>query len=367
MTSYARRLAAALLASILLAGCAASGGSSGGTTQPADDTPLTELDVLDDPKAYEGPSTAQLVHREITPVAEDPEQVLPAQVTSHDRSGDIAVEVTDTSRVLALDISGSIAATVWGLGLGDTLVGRDTSTTFPGTEDLPEVTSSGHSINAEAVLALDPTLVITDGSVGPRDVVEQLREAGVTVVFVHNDSSFAGAVSMAHEVAAVLGAEPAGELLATQLQADIDRTKSEIAAFAPSADGDKLRMVFLYLRGSSGVYYIFGEESGASDLIEGLGGHDVAADLGWTDMQPLTDEAIVAADPDLILVMTDGIASTGGVDGLLADRPAVAMTTAGAKKRFVDMADGDILSFGPRSAEVLAALARAVYAPQPQS
>jgi iron complex transport system substrate-binding protein len=50
-------------------------------------------------------------------------------------------------------------------------------------------------------------------------------------------------------------------------------------------------------------------------------------------MQPLTDEAMVAADPDLILVMTDGLASVGGVDGLLAAKPAIALTAAGQHRR----------------------------------
>jgi iron complex transport system substrate-binding protein len=77
----------------------------------------------------------------------------------------------------------------------------------------------------------------------------------------------------------------------------------------------------------------------------------------------MTDEAMVAANPDLILVMTDGLESVGGVDGLLADKPAIALTTAGQHRRFVDMADGDILSFGPRTPAVLDALARAIYAP----
>jgi iron complex transport system substrate-binding protein len=123
-------------------------------------------------------------------------------------------------------------------------------------------------------------------------------------------------------------------------------------------------MVFLYLRGSAGVYYILGKESGASDLIKGLGGLDVAAEQGWADSIPMTDESVVAADPDLILVMTDGIKSVGGIDQLLTDRPALALTAAGRSRRFVDMADSDVLSFGPRAAGVLDALARAVYAPE---
>ncbi|MDZ4045258.1 MAG: hemin receptor, partial [Rhodoglobus sp.] len=68
-------------------------------------------------------------------------------------------------------------------------------------------------------------------------------------------------------------------------------------------------------------------------------------------------------NPDLILVMTEGLASVDGVDGLLASKPAIALTNAGQHRRFVDMADGDILSFGPRTAAVLDALARAIYAP----
>jgi iron complex transport system substrate-binding protein len=204
---------------------------------------------------------------------------------------------------------------------------------------------------------------VTDGSIGPRDVVEQLRDVGITVVFVANEPSFDGAAQLARDVAAVYGAPDAGELLAERVGADVAGKIAEIADIAPREDGDRLRMLFLYLRGSAGVYYLFGEESGADHLIEGLGGIDVAGELGWDGMKPMTDEAMVAADPDLVLVMSHGIESVGGVDGLLADKPAIALTGAGEHRRFVDMEDGQILSFGPRSALVLDALARAIYAP----
>ncbi len=349
---------------LALAGCSAP---SAGTTTPsptlADDRPLAELDLAAAPRTHVGPSTALLATEALQPVESSPAQRLPATVVSRDSGGDVEVTIGDTSRVIGLDMAGSIAATIWGLGLGDTLVGRDISTTFDGAADLPVVTSSGHAIDAESVLALRPTLVITDGSIGPRDVLSQLRESGVTVVFVENDASFDGAAQLARDVSAALGVPATGDLLAERIQDDVDAKIAEIAAVAPVAEGDRVRMIFLYLRGGSGIYYLFGEESGAGDLIRGLSGVDVAAEIGWTGMQPMTDEAIVSANPDLILVMTDGIDSAGGIDGLLAAKPAIALTAAGQNKRFVDMADGDILSFGPRSAAVLDALARAVYAP----
>src|SRR5690606_35497361 len=166
--------------------------------------------------------------------------LLPATVVSHDPDGDREVTVDDTSRVIALDMAGSLAATVWGLGLGDTLVGRDMSTTFPGTEDLPVVTSGAHAVNAESVLALRPTLVLTDGSIGPRDVLEQLRESGVTVVFLRNESSFEGAAQLARDTAAALGVAEVGELLAERITSEVATVRDQIAAIAPTDPDKKL-------------------------------------------------------------------------------------------------------------------------------
>jgi iron complex transport system substrate-binding protein len=352
-------LAVVVTAGSLLAGCSAPHAAPASAPIPSQ-APLAELDLAPDPRAHQGPSTAVLPTSAIDVLDPVPEQSLPATVLSHDAGGDRQVTVDDASRVLGLDLAGSIAATIAGLGYASSLVGRDVSTTFEGSDHLPAVTSGGHTINAEAVLALRPTLVITDGTIGPRDVLEQLREAGVTVVFVDNAPSFAGAEQLARDVAAALGVAEGGDRLADAIAAEVEAKVAEIAAIAP---GDRVRMLFLYLRGGSGIYYLFGEESGADELIRALSGVDVAGEIGWNGMRPMTDEALIAADPDLVLVMTDGLASAGGVDGLLASKPALALTTAGQNRRFVDMADGVVLGFGPRSAAVLDALARAVYAP----
>lgn len=351
---------AALL--VALGGCAttAPAATTSPTTTGDPSVPLSQLDVLDDPRSYVGESTAVLADSGI-PALPAPEQNLPVTVTSHELDGDREVTVTTTDRIIPMDLSGSIAATVFGLGLGGSVVGRDISTTFAEAADLPVVTSSGHTVNSEAILALRPDVVITDGTIGPIDVVLQLRDAGIAVVFVDTDPSIDGVGELARQVSAALGAPAAGEELAGQLVSGIEAKVAEIAEIVPA--GEPLRMLFLYLRGSSGIYYLFGAESGADVLITSLGGVDVAAELGFSGSRPMTDEAMVAANPDLILVMTDGLASVDGVDGLLASKPAIALTAAGQHRRFVDMADGDILSFGPRTAGVLDALARAIYAP----
>jgi iron complex transport system substrate-binding protein len=364
VTRILRAALATAASAVLLAGCGVTAETAGApaTTPPADTRPFSELEFYPDPRAAEGPRTAVVATDAVEPIVHDVTQHLPVTVVSHDPDGDRDVVVDDTSRVIALDLAGSLAATVWGLGLGDRLVGRDMSTTFPGTEDLPVVTSGAHAVNAESVLALRPTLVLTDGTIGPRDVLEQLRESGVAVVFLENEPSLEGAARLARDTGQALGVSEVGEMLAERIASEVEAVRAQIAAIAPSEPEKKLRVVFLYLRGASGIYYLFGAESGADHLIEALGARDVAAELGWEGMRPMTDEAMVEADPDVVLVMTNGLASAGGVEGLLEAKPALALTSAGKHQRFVDMGDGQVLSFGPRSALVLDALARALYA-----
>ena len=349
--------------SLGLVGCAASPGSGPTDTPTASGpvVPLAELDVPTDPRSITGPSTALLADSAIPVLEGDWPQSLPTTITSHDLDGDVEVEVERADRVIGLDIAGSIAATIVGLGLADRLVGRDVSSDLPGLGELPVVTSNGHTVNSEAIIALAPDLVITDGTIGPVDVLQQLRDAGIAVVFVDAEATLDGAALLAEQVGAALGMADAGAALAEQLDAAIAAKVAEIAGIVPG--GDPLRVLFLYLRGGSGVYYLFGDGSGADALIDALGATDVAAEVGIVGSRPMTDEAMIAAAPDLILVMSGGLESMGGVDGMIDTLTAVALTPAGTNRRIVDMADAAVLSFGPRTPGVLDALARAVYAP----
>ena len=74
---------------------------------------------------------------------------------------------------------------------------------------------------------------------------------------------------------------------------------------------------------------------------------------------PLTAEAVAALDPDVILVMTRGLESVGGLEGLV-QRPRVAQTRAGRERRVVTVDDTLLLSFGPRTGELVSALSAAL-------
>ncbi|KQQ09762.1 heme/hemin ABC transporter substrate-binding protein [Rathayibacter sp. Leaf296] len=351
----AGHVVAALAAIALLAGCSSASTAAEGAPSPrlADVTPLTE------PRTATCPSTARIDAASVDPITTGT-QSLPASVV--DAQG-TAVTVTDTSRILALDLYGSTSRLVFELGLGDSVVGRDVSSDFAEIADRPLVTQNGHDLNAEAILDLAPTVLLTDSSLGPWDTVLQMRDAGIPVVVVGSDRSIATIPTLVGEVAAALGVPERGAELTARLSASVDETIARIDAVAPADPAQRLRIVFLYVRGQSGVYYLFGEGSGADDLVRSLGGIDVAAEIGWEGMRPLTDEGLVAAAPDLVLMMTGGLESVDGVDGLLEAVPALAQTPAGQNRRIVDMADTQILSFGPDTPRTLEALAVAIYAP----
>ncbi|WP_329138878.1 ABC transporter substrate-binding protein [Streptomyces sp. NBC_01476] len=362
-----RRVAAVTAALVLAAAATACGGGGSAPTAAGGSVtatrnpvlPWSQLKPLADPRTYQGPTTATVADADITPVTTAPHPVLPASVTDNQGT---KVTVRSVDRILALDLYGTLSATVYGLGLGGELVGRDQSTGFPEAAKLPVVTGSTHQLNAEAILKLHPTVLITDSTLGPWDVVLQMRSAGIPVVVVDAKRGIATVRPLVDQVAAALGVRAEGKLLGDRLDTQIAAEKAQIAKVVPAEPARRLRVEFLYVRGQAGVYYIFGQGSGADSLIDAVGGVDVATRAGIKGFSPLNAEALAKTRPDVIIMMTLGLQSVGGVDGALK-LPGVAQTPAGRQRRIVDMSDYQVLSFGPLTAPVLDGLARALYAP----
>lgn len=296
--------------------------------------------------------TAALETTSPVPVVDNPTATLPVTVTGFDG---VDVTITDNTRIVAADRNGTFATTVVALGLGDNLVGRDTGADFPSVADVPVVTVGGHSLSTEAILNLNPTVFLTDTTIGPISVQEQLRAAGIPVVFLDPTRTLEGVAGQIQAVADALGVLAAGQAL-------IERTEADIAAARNLVPVGKepLKIAFLYLRGTA-ITMIGGEGSGADSLVEALGAIDAGSASGIADkFVPVTSEALIAAAPDMLLMMTHGLESIGGIEGL-EKIPGIAQTPAGKNQQVVDMEDGTILSFGPNTGLVLQALAEAIY------
>lgn len=300
------------------------------------------------------PQTASIGTNKVEPLAAPGSAALPVTLKSADGA---TVTVKDTSRILAVNLYGSLADIVFSLGLGDRVIGRDRSTDFEQASSLPYVTGSGHDLSAEGILKLKPTVVLTDDTIGPPEVLKQLRRAGVPVVFFEHDETLASLPSRITSVAHALGVDTQGAALVKRLNTQLASAK---AAALKQVTGTP-KIAFLYLRGTAGVYLVGGQGAGSDDLIESIGATDAGTVAGLEGFRPLTSEALIKSAPDVILVMTKSLASVGGIKGLLK-LPGVAQTPAGRDHRIVDMDDSVLLSFGTRTPQVLTALSTAVAA-----
>ncbi|MCO8271606.1 ABC transporter substrate-binding protein [Actinoplanes sp. TRM 88003] len=153
------------------------------------------------------------------------------------------VTTTDTSRILALDADGTLATTVYALGLGDRLVGRDVSTGLPELANLPLVTHNGHELNGEAILDLRPTVVLTDYSIGPLEVQLQLRDSGLPVVIMSDQRSRAQIGPQIEAVATALGVPRQGQELAARVLRETEAARARVAELVPADPAKRLRMV----------------------------------------------------------------------------------------------------------------------------
>ena len=309
--------------------------------------------VLPDPRTITGLSTVEeLSDPEV--IDGDFQQQLPAQITDFQGEN---VTISDTSRILPLDLTGNISRTLVALGMADSIVGRTVSSTEKTLADRPVVTEQGHSINVEAALELRPTLVITDLTVGPVEAFEQFRASGVPVVVIDSNHGLDNIEAGINGIGAAVGMRDAAAALSQRTRSEVDTARQEIAAWAPE---EPLSIAFLYVRGTAGVFFILGPDEGSTALIEGVGGKDVAANANLGSTTPASAEALLAVNPDVYFTMTNGLESTGGMDGLFA-RAGVADTTAGKNRRVVAIPDGISLSFGPQAADTLRSVAKALY------
>jgi iron complex transport system substrate-binding protein len=260
------------------------------------------------------------------------------------------IEKLTDARIVAL--ANGAAELIAAMGYQENLVGRDIASSTTELTDVPIVTS-GHQVIPETIIALQPTLVIIDDATGPSSAIAKLRAAGIRVVNISQSWNLAELVSKIEQIGTALGAPQSAARLNNLLTESISGTLVEA-----SATSKKLKIAFLYLRGTSSIYLVGGKGSGADYLIEATGAVDVGAEKLSKPFTPLTAETMAQLNPDLILVMIGGLESVGVVSGLF-ELPGIAQTPAGKNRQVIAVDDSLLLSFGPRTPSLISELATA--------
>jgi len=235
-------------------------------------------------------------------------------------------------RVVAL-ANGS-AEIVAALGYKNILVGRDIASTMPELKDIP-IDESAMQVSAESVLAQHPDLVFIDSNTSPASALSTFKAAHIPLVSVPSSFTMSDILVKEKAIANTLGVPRAGAALESQV-------------IGLKAKQTKIRVAFLYVRGSASIYLIGGPGSGADSILNADGFIDVGAQTLKNPFNAMTAEELVQLHPDVLLLMTKGLASVGGINGLV-QLPGVAQTPAGQHKRVVTVDDSLLLSFGPRT------------------
>jgi len=233
------------------------------------------------------------------------------------------------------------------LGGGSRIVGRDETSNAPEITAAPIVTS-GHEINAESVISLMPDLVLIDASSGPQESIDSMTNSGITVVEVPEAWTIADIKPKVSAIGVAIGAPALAIEYVSALTLGIEQ---RLLQQTP-------KVAFLYLRGTSAIYLLGGAGSGADSMIDEAGGVDVGEQAQLGAFTPLGAEELIQLDPDVLLVMTKGLESVGGIDGLL-QLPGVAQTKAAKTRSVISVDDTLLLSFGPRTGELVVALNQA--------
>lgn len=233
-----------------------------------------------------------------------------------------------------VSLSGGITEILSALGHDSEIVGTDVTSTYP--ESLKTTAKDlGHvrSMTIEPIVAIGPTLIMaSEKDINP-DLLAKMKASGIKTELFKQEYTVDGSKKLIEEVAKSVGN--------TDYQKLNDKIDADLKQIQPLAK--KPKVLFIYARGNN--LMVSGKNTAMSNLIELAGGENAFND--FEDFKPLTPEAVVAANPDVLFLFDSGLQGAGGVDAVLK-MPGITQTNAGKNKKVIAMDGGLVSSFGPR-------------------
>ncbi|MFE3838492.1 heme/hemin ABC transporter substrate-binding protein [Pseudogemmobacter sonorensis] len=250
----------------------------------------------------------------------------------------LAESYPEADRIVS--IGGSVTEIVVELGAEARLIARDTTSNHPASIlELPDV-GYIRALSPEGVLALDPDLIISEQGAGPVEAVEVLRSAGIPFIEMPGDPTPAGIATKIRAVGETLGLSDRAEALAVSVTEGLAAAEARAEAVT-----GKKRVLFV-LAIQSGRVMAGGTGTAAEGIIELAGGTN--AGTGFAGYKQMTDEAVLEANPDVILMMNrEGDLQIANDD--ILSHPALSQTLAAETGLILRMDGMLMLGFGPRT------------------
>ncbi len=247
----------------------------------------------------------------------------------------------------AVTIAPSATEIAFAAGAGPAIVGVTISDNYP-----PEVLSlprhNSYPVDLEAIVALNPQLVLASDQVNHTDQVEPLERLGIPSYFL-SSSGLADVPDLVREIGRLFGTEQRANVVADSLAERLEALKAR-------TDEVRDRPDVLILAGANPLY-AFGSESYVHEMITAAGGTSTTASIE-TATPILSDEYVLRALPDVI-VGTDS--STFSRAALLESHPTWDIVPAVRDDRIIIVDPDLIYRPGPRLIEGAYQIARALH------
>lgn len=239
-------------------------------------------------------------------------------------------------------LSGGVTEIISALGHEKEIVGYDVTSTYP--ESLKATAKDlGHvrSMTIEPIMAVSPTLVLASNKDVNPELLGKIKASGIKAEIFDQEFTVEGTKKLIEQVAKALGN--------TDYQKLNDKIDADLKQIQPIAK--KTKVLFIYARGN--MLMVSGKKTPMDALISLAGGENAVSD--FEDFKPLTPEAVVKANPDVLFFFSSGLQGAGGNEGALK-MPGVSQTNAGKNKKIIAMDGGLVSSFGPRLGEAAVGL-----------
>lgn len=251
-----------------------------------------------------------------------------------------------------VSIGGTVTEIIHALGEGERVIAVDSTSTYPqSAADKPDV-GYIRQLSAEGVLSQKPDLIIAEAGAGPADAIAILKASGVAMVSIPTPPEAEAIAGKIRAVGTAVGTPDAAEKLATDVDAGLSALKQKIAAIS----APKKRVLFA-LSLSNGRVMAAGTNTSADAIIRLAGGVNAAGDV--TGYKPLSDEAAIAAAPDVVLVMDNPQLHLTAEQAFAL--PALQTSPAAKTGAFIAMDGLYLLGLGPRTPAAALDLAARLY------
>lgn len=297
-------MAALVMAMALVAGCA------GGGEPEASATPT--------------PAASASTQPEETAQAEPTDSAQPTEEATEPSVG--AIQLTDMSgRNITLEkpatkivgVTPADCEILYALGAGDTLVGRGEYCDYPAEVADVQPVDSGADLNVETIISLEPEAVLMSTMDHSMDVIEQMENAGITVITTQSTN-----IDGVYEAIALIGAVVGKDAEAEQLVADMKAGFDEVAAGAL----EEGKTIYFEVSPLEYGLWTAGKNTFMDEIAAMLGLENIFADVeGWAEV---SEEQVLERDPDYIVTITmfmgegpkpeEEIAARSGWDGVTA-------------------------------------------------